>query len=112
MSPFAAQATGPQGTRFEGVRIRILGLELKAQPGVVKLVIQAMQGKTPIAESPLHVEWMPEADFKAFIAASSDWKFTMQVPKARNPKFGREYQREQRRKHRARVKAEKLAQAS
>lgn len=108
MRPYTQIVKGPAGSRFDGTRIRVVALELKSQPEIVKLSIQAMEGETPIAEHPLHVEWMPKAEFKEFLENSHEWGLPPSQEDPPPVELDREYFRQKLREHRERKKADKL----
>lgn len=56
----AYHCTGPQGTRFSGVRLRLVVYTPHRGPatGKLKCVLQAMKARTPIAEDPILVDYL------------------------------------------------------
>lgn len=74
-------AQGPRGTRYEGVRVRIVAYPESYHPedGRHRFVIQALDGAgRPVAQDPLVEERVPAPEIAAFIEASIDqgWALT------------------------------------
>jgi hypothetical protein len=65
-------ATGPAGTKFEHVRLRIAAQPIKAHPeqGKLKTVIQVMEGSLPVAEDPITEAFLTPLDLVVYLSQS------------------------------------------
>ena len=75
----AYRCTGPQGTRFAEVHLRLVVYTPMKGPdtGKLKCVLQAMRARTPVAEDPLLVDYLTPLELVKAMSTSRQegWDF-------------------------------------